>query len=216
MYSIWDENYQISEAEKHILRLANIPECQQQEAILSPDDCDLDAFTRLTHIRENLNKFMSSSKNNLVICGENLGCGKTEWALKLMLTHIENNKHRLDFVDKSEIDNYNIAMFCLTASFLVDIKQFNHNDKACIMKERLKTAELVVFDDVAALPMSNYDYSTLYGIVEERIWNGLPTIYTTNVTSQDELSKILGPRLADRIWKMSVVIEFKGKGYRGL
>lgn len=215
MFSVWDENYKISEAEKHLLRLANIPECQQQEAILSPDDCDIEAFKRLGNIRNNLEDFLYSSKNNLLICGKNLGCGKTEWALKMMLTHIENHKHDLDFVDIGEIDKFNVGLFCLTVPFLVDYKQFNHNDKACAMKERLKTTELAVFDDVAALSMSSYDYSVLYGIIEERLWNGLSTIYTTNITTFDDLAKELGPRLAERIWKMSVVVELKGEGYRG-
>lgn len=216
MFSIWDENYTITGAEKEMLRLANIPECQHVESTLFPDACDTEAWEQLTQIRNNLDRFMSSSKNNLVICGKNLGCGKTEWALKMMLTYIENNKHRFDFADISEIERANVAVFCLTVPFLVDIKQFNHNEKAYEMKDRLKTAELVVFDDIAALPMSNYDYSNMYSVVEDRLWNGLPTIYTTNIVSQEDLEKEIGPRLAERIWKTSKVIELRGRGYRGI
>ena len=102
-YSIWDENKEISGSEQFLLDWAEIPQFQRQEADLKPDKCDLDAFKRLANIRNNLSSFLESHKNNLIICGQNLGCGKTEWALKLMLTHIENNAPRLKFVDENDV-----------------------------------------------------------------------------------------------------------------
>ena len=63
--------------------------------------------------------------------------------------------------------------------------------------------------------MSNYDYNILYAIIETRVLAHYPSIFTTNCVSEAEMSKVLGPRLADRIWNTSTVIELKGKGFRG-
>lgn len=216
-YSVWDENKNISGSEQFLLDWAEIPLFQQQEADLKPDTCDIESFRRLANIRNNLPAFLESHKNNLVICGNNLGCGKTEWALKLMLTHIENNAPRLKYVDENVVDKmFNVGVFCKTVPFLVEMKQFGNNTDCLKLYKKLKTTELAVFDDISAVPMSNYDYNILYALIESRVWSGLPSIYTTNITSLEELEKEVGPRLAERIWKTSVIIELKGEGYRGV
>ena len=216
-YSIWDENKKISGSEQFLLDWAGIPQFQRQEADLKPDDCDIESFRRLANIRNNLPAFLESHKNNLVICGNNLGCGKTEWALKLMLTHIENNAPRLVGIDEMLLDKiFNIGVFCKTVPFLVEMKQFGNNSASQKLYKKLKTTDLAVFDDVSAVPMSNYDYNILYALVENRIWEGLPSIFTTNITSLSELQKEVGPRLAERIWKTSTIIELRGEGYRGI
>lgn len=216
-YSTWDENREISNAEKSMLMLADIPKYQWTEAKLYPDDCDTDAYDRLAHIRNNIKKFCNYHYN-LLICGKNLGCGKTEWALKLMLTYFEKNTHKFYLVDTEDVarGKLNIGIFCQTVPFLVDLKQFGNNSKTMEKYERMKTAELVVFDDIAAVPMSKYDYNVIYALAERRLFAGLPTIYTSNATSEEELSKELGPRLAERIWKTSKIIELKGEGHRGV
>lgn len=213
--SVWDEFRVITGAEKAILKLANIPEFQWYEADLIPDECDVEAFKKLKYLRENIDNFDTCMDNNLLICGKHLGCGKTEWALKLMLTYIENNAYKLDYVDEGEVSKFNIAYFCKVVPFLVRMKQFGNNKKISETFDRISNSDLVVFDDISALPMSNYDYSTLYALVEERLWKGLPTIYTTNIITQEELTKTLGERLAERIWKTSKIVELKGEGYRG-
>lgn len=217
MFSVWDENYEISGAEEFMLEWANIPQYQWLEADLTPDECDEPAFDRLLRIRNELPLFFNLHPN-LLLCGHNLGCGKTEWALKLMLTHIENNKSRFNGIDEKLIDKglLNIGVFCQTVPFLVEMKQFGNNSDSQKLYNKLSTTELAVFDDVSAVPMSNYDYNILYALVEKRLFAGLPCIFTTNATSQKELESTVGPRLAERIWKTSLVIELKGRGYRGV
>jgi DNA replication protein DnaC len=215
-YRVWDDVSKITNSEKAMLELADIPKYQWCESALYPEDCDIEAFNRLTHIRNNLDTFLHTFRHNLVICGKNLGCGKTEWALKLMLTYFENSNHKFRFIDVNEGYKMNIGVFCQTVPFLVDIKQCGNNQKVMEKYERMKTAELVVFDDIAAVPMSKYDYNVIYALVERRLFSGLPCIYTTNATSEAELTKELGPRLAERIWKTSKVIELRGEGHRGV
>lgn len=214
---IWDGEDELNPVEEFMLDWACIPEYQRCEASLSPDDCDIEAFDRLRNIRERIAEFVTSA-NNLVICGKNLGCGKTEWALKMLLTYIEQSVPRFRYLDEQEVDSgvINACVFCQTVPFLVEMKQFGSNKKSLKMYERLSTTELAVFDDISAVPMSNYDYNILYALVEKRLFAGLSTIYTTNATSKEELEKEIGPRLAERIWKTSKIIELKGRGYRGL
>lgn len=212
-YTIWDDNKVITNAEKLMLLQANIPEYQWQEARLIPEKCDEAAFNKLSHIREKIMDFCACHYN-LLICGKNLGCGKTEWALKMMLTYFEKSNYKFKGVDVN-IDQ-NIGIFCQTVPFLVDIKQFGNNAQSRNLYERLKTTELAVFDDIAAVPMSNYDYNILYALVETRLFSGLPCIFTSNATTQRELQNELGPRLAERIWKTSKIIELKGEGHRGV
>lgn len=212
---IWNNYNDISPLEECMLDLAGIPEFQRCEADLTPDDCDIEAFDRLTNIREKLDIFVADA-HNLIICGKNLGCGKTEWALKLMLTYVENNADRLRFFDEHDEVTVNACVFCQTVPFLVEMKQFGNNKDSMKLYSKLSTTELAVFDDISAVPMSNYDYNILYALVEKRLFAGLSTIYTTNATSKEELEKEIGPRLAERIWKTSKIIELKGRGYRGV
>lgn len=217
MYSIWNEDRETTGYELAVLKRSNLQEYQWIEAELIPEDSDISSYDRLRHIREKLDDFYCIQKNNLVICGSNLGCGKTSWAVKMLLTHIENRAPKLRGHDSQEVDElFNIALFIPTIPFLVDIKQFNDNKQASAIYQRAKTAELVVFDDVGAVKMSNYDYNVLYAIIEMRVLGHLPSIFTTNCVSEDELKEALGPRLADRIWNTSKVIELKGRGFRGV
>ena len=211
----WTEEYEPNEWEKHLLQRANVPEYRWIEEDLVPQTCDEEAFTRLARIRNELSDFESVDKNNIVICGSSLGCGKTSWAYKLLLTHIENNWKKI-YAEEFEITDkqFDIALFLPTVPFLIDVKQFN-NKKCGELYERAKKTDFLVLDDVAAVSMSNYDYNVLYAVVETRLIKHKPTIITTNCTSYEEMNKIFGSRLAERIWKNSKVIELKGKGMRG-
>ena len=217
-FTTWDDSKEISGIEKYLLQRANIPKYQWIEDKLIPTDGDEDAFSRLLDIRNNLREFVCSEKNNLIICSSSIGNGKTSWAVKLMLTYIEKNAHRLIYTDEKEVDKlFDIALFCSVIPFLVEMKQFGNNSNTYEMYSRLKKSELVILDDIGVSTMSQYDYNILYAIVESRLFAGLPTIFTTNATSEDELRNSLGgPRLANRIWATSEIINIKGLGLRGV
>ena len=214
--TIWNEDKQISNAERYMLEHSNLPEYQWLEDELKPDVCDVDAYKRLNHIRVDIKNFVRSRNNNLLICGNSLGCGKTSWALKLLLTFFEENVSKFDGIDEKDIDRgvLDIGVFVQTAPFLVKMKQFGGNDEAYKLYKRLEKTELAVFDDIAAVKMSSYDYNILYALIETRVFSHLPSIFTSNITSENEMRTILGPRLADRVWNNSVAIELKGHGYR--
>ena len=63
--------------------------------------------------------------------------------------------------------------------------------------------------------MSNYEYTQLLIYIDHRILNGKSNIYTSNVTTLEDLEEIVGSRLASRIFSTSKVIEFKAADGRG-
>jgi len=211
----WTEEYEPNEYERHLLQRANLPEYRWVEEDLIPQPCDEEAYSRLARIRNELSEFELVKKNNIVICGSPLGCGKTSWAYKLLLTHIENNWKKI-YAEEFEITDrqFDIALFLPTVPFLIDVKQFN-NKKCGELYERAKNTDFLILDDIAAVSMSNYDYNVLYAVVETRLISHKPTVFTTNHTSYEETNKVLGSRLAERIWKNSKIIELKGNGMRG-
>lgn len=207
--------------EQFILENSYLPKYQWVEDCLKPLD-DADAFKRLSEIRNNLNDFIvgnlnDAGYNNLLLCSKNLGNGKTAWAVKLMLTYVELQKGKLNNIEDSKVtvDRYDYCAFCQSVPFLIETKQFN-NKNNYEMYNRLCKTNLAIIDDLGAVPMSQYDYTIIYAVFEKRLFAGLPTIITTNFADRKSAEKELGPRLVDRIWNNSEVIEFKNKGFRGV
>lgn len=221
---MWDINKlaNLDVTEKFILENSYLPKYQWIEDELKSLD-DKAAFKRLSEIRNNLQDFLignlnDDGLNNIVLCSENLGNGKTSWAVKLMLTFIESQKGRLNKVEDSlvTVDNYDYCVFCQSVPFLVEMKQFGNNKHSYEMYQRLCKTSLAVIDDLGAVPMSQYDYNIIYAIFEKRLFAGMPTIITTNFADKKSAEKELGPRLVDRIWNNSEIINFKNKGFRGV
>lgn len=219
MFTIWnsDKLKNLDVTEKFILENSYIPKYQWIEDSLKPLD-DADAFNRLFEIRSDIDNFLCGSTNNLLLCSENIGNGKTSWALKLMLTYIENQKGKFNHVDERlvTVDNFDFCVFCQSVPFLVEMKQFGNNKDSYEMYKRLCKTNLAIIDDLGVVTMSQYDYNIIYAIVEKRLFAGLPTIFTTNMTNKDEMREVLGPRLTDRIWNNSEIIKFKNRGFRGV
>lgn len=219
MFTIWnsDKLKNLDVTEKFILENSHIPKYQWIEDGLKSLD-DTEAFKRLSEIRSDINNFLCSNTNNLVLCSNNIGNGKTSWALKLMLTYIEEQKGKLNHIDERlvTLDNYDFCVFCQSVPFLVEMKQFGNNKDSYEMYKRLCKTNLAIIDDLGVVTMSQYDYNIIYAVVEKRLFAGLPTIFTTNITNKNEMREILGPRLTDRIWNNSEIIEFKNRGFRGV
>ena len=212
---------------RYLFSRSGLPEAKWKDIPLGCDDIDFDSFQTLDEIREDIDESFFTEHynedgfviedNNLLICGKHTGCGKTSWSLKILKRYFENEAHRLNGVDANTLDKtFNVGLFIPVTKFLVDMKQFGNNDEARKLYNRLQTTELVVWDDLAAVHVSQYDYNVLYALIDYRIFSELPNIFTTNATSMEELGKEIGERLAERIWKTSIVVELKGTGVRGL
>ncbi|MFE4202088.1 P-loop NTPase family protein [Aneurinibacillus aneurinilyticus] len=78
-----------------------------------------------------------------------------------------------------------------------------------------KSVPFLVLDDIGVRDATDGFRSDLHRIVNERVTNGLPTLYTSNVTI-DALESVFDRRLADRVRDMCVVVPFKGESKRGI
>lgn len=185
--------------EKSNMPLAYIPYTE-----LQAPDIDMAAYEQLADI--DIEKFVADG-GQIYLWSKNSGNAKTTWATKLMKAYFSKiwpgNQFKLR------------GYFCHVPSFLERLKD-NISDKNDVnkIKEILKTADLVVWDDVAVKTISEFELGVLLSMVDYRVSNAKANIYTSNLPRQ-KLEALLGQRLASRIYNASTVIEFNGKDRRG-
>lgn len=85
------------------------------------------------------------------------------------------------------------------------------------MMERAKKSPFTVMDDIGVRQASDAFRADLHTIINYRVTNGLPTVWTSNIPI-GELETVFDRRLYDRIRdkKKTAVIEFKGESQRGV
>ena len=186
------------------MKNSGLPEAKQVPIKLRPENCDLDAFDRLSYIRRNTAEFVDRG-NNLYLCSAHTGNGKTSWAIKILQTYLnlycEGNYEHL------------LGMFVSTPQLLLKLKDFN-NPLSAEYKSRLMNVDIVVWDDIAVSGMSQYDYTQLFTYIDGRLLSERSNIFTSNCSSRDELEKVVGNKLASRIWDTSEIITLYGKDRR--
>lgn len=188
---------------KYLMQNCNLPESKQQPIVLTPSKCDLEAFTRLRDIKDNIVDFVRSGKN-LYICSSITGNGKTSWAIKMMHKYFDEIWDGNDFRVR--------ALFIHVPTFLIKCKDFKSTDiEFENLKKKIPQVDLVIWDEIAATDMSSYDYSQLLMYVDARSLDNKSNIYTGGITTRDVMEKLLGTRLTSRIWSLNTeVIEFFG------
>lgn len=168
------------------------------------NDEDTDAYKRLSDIRKGIVDFVNAG-NNLYLCSENTGNGKTSWAVRMLHTYLhytaEGNYEHLK------------GMFVSVTDLLIRLKDFQH-PLSSKYKEDLQECDLVIWDDIAITGVTQYDYTQLYTVINNRIFSGRSNIFTGNIVTKTELKENTGERLATRIWNTSEIIELKGKDIR--
>ena len=83
-----------------------------------------------------------------------------------------------------------------------------------LLKQQLTEVDLVVWDDIAAGKLTDFDHSNLLTYIDQRKLNGKSNIYTGNL-DETELIEGLGNRLKSRVWNDSTVVELYGIDRRG-
>lgn len=189
---------------KYLMENSGIPVNKQLPQTLTACPDDVDAFYKLADIKDNILNFVEDG-NNLYICSNYTGNGKTSWALKLMLKYFDSVWAGNGFRVR--------GLFVNVPTLLLQLKNFK-NPISEDYKRNLMNCDLVIFDDIADVAISNYDYSNLFMIIDYRLQNGLSCIFTSNQTTKESLEKLVGSRIASRVWNTSEVIEFKGKDRR--
>ncbi len=192
---------------KYQMEHSGLPKAKQKPIALyltEDNSGDKKAFNRLAEIRKDIVNFVEQG-NNLYICSNRTGNGKTSWAIKMLHTYFH-------YTAIGNYDNLK-GMFVSTAELLLQLKDFNNPlPKSYI--ENLKNVDLVVWDDIALTNMSAYDYAQFYSIIDRRILAEKSNIFTTNCTDVKKLAELIGAKTASRIYYTSEVIELKGKDMR--
>lgn len=115
------------------------------------------------------------------------------------------------------------------AAYFLDVNEFQSRYNLATMtndtedleriKSEIKRAQVspfAVLDDVGVRSTTDAFRGYLHAIVNYRVTNGLPTVYTSNLPIKD-LPRVFGEeRLADRMRDMCVEIEFMGESKRGM
>jgi DNA replication protein DnaC len=86
-------------------------------------------------------------------------------------------------------------------------------EKYYSVKARVKAVDFLVLDDVATRASSEAYTEELYEIIDHRATEELVTVFTSNV-NMEEVTKLLGDRIASRIHAMTVPVVFTGRDYR--
>ena len=83
------------------------------------------------------------------------------------------------------------------------------------LKRLIAEVDLVVWDDIGATKLSDYDHKNLLSFIDQRVLSEKSNIYTGNLPG-DALPEALGQRLASRVYNESSVVELFGQDRRGM
>ena len=186
---------------------SGIPKSKQKPLVLTPYECDLDAFQRLADIKSDMIDFVESGRN-LYICSEAVGTGKTSWALKLLMRYFE------EVWDGNGCEIRGVIVHVPT--FLMKCKDFKTVDEEFEkLKRTLLDVDLVVWDDIGGITVSGYDYAQLLMYLDARDFKDLANIYTSNLTTRESFNNALGAKITSRVWSSKTeVIQFFGEERR--
>lgn len=192
----------------YLMQNSGIPRNKQYSVLLTPSKKDVQAFVTLKEIKDDIIAFVENGES-VYIYSHNFGNGKTTWAIKLMQKYFDDVWAGNGFRCR--------GIFIHVPTFLTKIKEgISRKDEDFeTLKSRLMTVDLVIWDDIAATKLGDFDHANLLTYIDQRKLNQLSNIYTGNL-HQDELQEALGNRLASRVWNDSTPVKFVGADRRGI
>jgi len=176
---------------------------------IDADGTDLEEFKKLAQIKEHIGEFVEKG-GNLYLYSNNCGNGKTSWSIKLLQAYIQTIWHEA-------LPTSCRALFINVPRYLMALKDniSGKNEYATYIQNNIETADLIVWDDIAAKVGSEYELNQLLSRMEVRFSAKKANIFTSNTNTTD-LKVALGERLASRIAGSSLKIELHGADKRFL
>ena len=192
----------------YLMQNSGIPRNRQYAVSLTPSKPDIKSFVSLKEIKDDMIEFVKKGEN-VYIYSDNFGNGKTTWAIKLMQQFFDDVWAGNGFRSR--------GIFIHVPTFITKIKEgiSRRDEDFETLKSRLLKVDLVIWDDIAATKLSDYDHTNLLTYIDQRKLNQLSNIYTGNLGHKD-LQDALGNRLASRVWNDSTPIRFIGADRRGI
>ncbi len=195
---------------EHLYKASLLSEQQRRHISLKIDDdgTDLMEFRQLADISNNIETFILSGKN-LYLHSTTMGCGKSSWAIRMIESYFNHIWPKTDLTCR--------ALFVSVPRFLLALKEniSGNNNYATYIQEHILSADLVVWDDIAAKVGTEFELNHLLSLIETRTSAGKSNIYTSNL-NPEEMRVALGDRITSRICNLSIDIELHGKDKRGL
>lgn len=172
------------------------------------DGTDVNEFTKLAQLEKVVDKFVQQGAN-LYIHSYTCGNGKTSWAIRFINSYINKIWMRSNLECQ--------ALFISVPRYLLALKEniSGYSEYATFINKNVLTADLVVWDDIAAKSGSEFELNHLLNAINTRMDAGKSNIFTSNLGKR-ELTNALGERLASRICNKSIDIELQGADKRYL
>jgi DNA replication protein DnaC len=149
------------------------------------------------------------SKSELYLTNDCIVTHNTSWAIKMLQEYFNQvwygNRYRCR------------GLFIFVPGFLNDIKKNINNPSREFndLVSRISKADLVVWDDIGANKLSEFDHTQLLSYIDQRNLDLKSNIYTGNL-DYNELQEALGNRLLSRVWNNSIRVKLLGEDRRGL
>lgn len=187
-----------------MLCLSNLPKSCWKPIKMSHDYLDDEVWETMKAILVDCEFFVKRGFN-LYLYGDT-GCGKTSWAIKLMLNYFATIAEKNDFVTR--------GLYINVSSFLRDAKlHITYPDpQYAEFLETIKTCDLVIWDDIGQTNPSNYESQWLYSFINDRLLAKKSNIFTSNLSP--EQLETLDKRLESRICVGSDCLHITGPDLR--
>lgn len=149
---------------KYMIESAKIPKGNQFKNKLIAQPVDIENFKFLNELKKDIVNFVKNGEN-LYIFSSNFGNGKTTWSIKLMQNYFNEIWAGNGFTQR--------GLFIHVPSFLTKFKEIiNKKDEEFEgMKKQLLKVDLVIWDDIAAGKLSDYDHTNLLTYIDQRKLN---------------------------------------------
>lgn len=138
----------------------------------------------------------STSNKSLLMLG-NAGLGKTHLACSIAKVCMEKGF---------------VVMYSSSQSLFGKIEQSRYSGEDVVSD--ILACDLFILDDLGAENMTSYCQSVLYNIVNTRMIENKPCIYTTNIISQTALQKRYGEKISSRLMGSCERLVFSGDDIR--
>jgi DNA replication protein DnaC len=191
-------------------------------------DAQEEAYKTITRYVDTFKRAFEASGErikSIYLYSAETGTGKTTTACAVMNEWII--RHYIGSIQRGQQPLIRPAYFLDVNEWQTWYNEFNRNKvpdyiggpAAAKYYDALKHAQdapLVVLDDIGVRTPTEGFRADLHSIVNHRVSNQMPMVYTSNVPIAD-LEGVFGERrLADRVRDMCVSIEFAGKSKRGI
>lgn len=171
-------------------------------------ESEKDVFNTILSINKSIKDRISSGEN-FYLYSDKFGNGKTLSALSFCKSYIDSIWIESDILCK--------VLFINVPRFLLELKS-NISKKSDYIEHISKNvliADLVVWDDIGSKLGTEFEIENMLSLINSRLDLHKSNIYTSNILPEN-LSSVVGPRLASRIIGLSKLLRFDGYDKRGV